>query len=107
MDRAESCAMETPETLVAQTLLHAFLRFRRLSWRQSPVAGLTPSEIMVLACIKRAVPPEGAGLRVSEISSLLQVTAPTMTQHLNELEIHGLVAKHTAPAHRRAVLGQS
>jgi len=87
---------------VAQQLLEAFVRFRRVHWRQSPIAGLTHSELLVLVCIKSAVPVE-AGLRVSEISSLLKVAAPTITQQLNNLAAQGLVEKHRDPADRRAV----
>ncbi len=57
---------------------------------------------MVLVCIKSAVTVE-AGLRVSEISSLLKVAAPTVTQQLNSLAAHGLVEKHSDPEDRRAV----
>lgn len=87
---------------MSQQLLEAFGQFRRLHWRPNPIAGLTHSELMVLVCIKGALPVE-AGLRVSEISSLLRVAAPTITQQLNNLAARGLVEKHSDPADRRAV----
>src|SRR5206468_1039443 len=59
--------------------------------------------MMVLFAIKGAIPADGSGLRVSEISSLLEVAAPTMTQQLNDLETRGFVVRRGDPADRRAV----
>jgi DNA-binding MarR family transcriptional regulator len=95
--------MEVPISPAAHKLMQAFGRLRRLNWRQSPVAGLTPGEMLVLSCSKRTTPPAGAGLRVSEIGNLLRVAAPTITQQLNDLETRGLVEKQSDPHDRRAV----
>jgi DNA-binding MarR family transcriptional regulator len=95
--------MEVPTNPTAHRLMQAFALFRRLNWRQSPMAGLTPGEMMVLSCIKRAAPPEGGGLRVSEIGNLLRVAAPTITQQLNDMETRGYVEKQSDPDDRRAV----
>jgi DNA-binding MarR family transcriptional regulator len=95
--------MGVPTNPTAHRLMHAFALFRRLHWRQSPMAGLTPGEMMVLSCIKRAAPPEGGGLRVSEIGSLLRVAAPTITQQLNDMETRGYIVKQSDPDDRRAV----
>jgi len=95
--------MEAPISPAAHKLMQAFGRLRRLNWRHGPVAGLTPGEMLVLSCIKRATPPEGGGLRVSEIGNLLHVAAPTITQQLNDLETRGLVEKQSDPDDRRAV----
>jgi DNA-binding MarR family transcriptional regulator len=91
---------DSEEDVVAQQLLHAFMRVRRVTGRQTAIGGLTRSEIMVLSCIKRAGLVE---VRVSEISNLLQVAAPTVTQQLNDLESRGFVGKRSDPDDRRAV----
>ena len=96
-------AVETESNTLAQELLYTFGRFRRLHGQQSPVAGLTRSEFMALACIRRGGMPEESGVRVSEISNLLQLAPPTITQQIQELETRGLVEKHSDPDDRRAV----
>ena len=95
--------MEAPTNPTAHKLMQAFALFRRLNLRHSPMAGLTPGEMMVLSCIKRAGLTEGRGLRVSEIGNLLRVAAPTITQQLNDLETRGYVEKQSDPDDRRAV----
>jgi DNA-binding MarR family transcriptional regulator len=111
--------MKTRHDAVAQDLLEAFSQFRRLHWRESPIAGLTPGELRVLMFVRRAAggEPFGHGLgdaegegtgaregaKVSEISSMLRVASPTATQQINELEARGYVERATDPDDRRAV----
>src|SRR3954470_13028770 len=97
--------METKASSSAQRLLGAFMQLRRFDWRQhqAPVSGLSRTELVTLLCIRQEVPPGGAGLRVSEISNMLRVTAPTATQQINDLETRGYVEKHVDPTDRRAV----
>jgi|SRR5579883_1632188 DNA-binding MarR family transcriptional regulator len=42
-------------------------------------------------------------MKVSEISKLMHVTSPTITQMLKGLEAHGLIERHIDPNDRRAV----
>jgi DNA-binding MarR family transcriptional regulator len=90
---------------LAQELFEAFFRFRRLHWKHSPVAGLSPSEIRVLMHLRRmaAVEAAGAGPKVSEISGVLQVAPPTATQLISELESRGYVERAMDRDDRRAV----
>ncbi|TMV48801.1 MarR family transcriptional regulator [Paenibacillus mesophilus] len=62
-----------------------------------------PGEIMVLYYISMNVGDDGPGLMVSEISGKLNVTSPTVTQHINSLEAQELVVRHADPADRRIV----
>ncbi|MDG0809065.1 MarR family winged helix-turn-helix transcriptional regulator [Cohnella rhizosphaerae] len=62
-----------------------------------------PGEIMVLYFISMNVRDGDAGLMVSEISGKLNVTSPTITQHINSLEAQELVSRHADPADRRVV----
>jgi len=87
----------------AQRLIDAFMQFRRLAWRHSPVAGLTPGELMVLGCIRRGATPEVAGLKVSDISGQMNVASPTITQQVTSLEAHGMVERKMDPDDRRVV----
>jgi DNA-binding MarR family transcriptional regulator len=87
----------------AQELMEAFSRFSRLHWHQNPGVGLRPREIMVLHWIRRMTGAEAAGITVSELSGILGVTSPTVTQLLNGLEADGFVARTTDENDRRAV----
>ncbi|GED73072.1 transcriptional regulator [Brevibacillus reuszeri] len=62
-----------------------------------------PGEIMVLYFISVNVTDDSPGLMVSEISGKLNVTSPTVTQHINSLEAQELVERHADPADRRVV----
>jgi len=86
-----------------QKLMESFLQFKKLHWNRSPVAGFKPSEIMVLFCIKKRVKPDEPGIKVSELSSHLKVTSPTITQLVNSLEESGLVERTMDKEDRRAV----
>lgn len=87
----------------AQKLMRAFMRFHRLEWHQRTVAGCTSGEIRILFCIRQAARSGSPEMKVSEISKMLQVTSPTVTQLLKGLEANGLVARHIDPMDRRAV----
>ncbi|RKN66046.1 MarR family winged helix-turn-helix transcriptional regulator [Paenibacillus ginsengarvi] len=62
-----------------------------------------PGEIMVLYFISIHIQENSSGLMVSEISGKLNVTPPTVTQHINSLEAQQLVERHADPADRRVV----
>jgi DNA-binding MarR family transcriptional regulator len=62
-----------------------------------------PGEIMVLYFISTNVKDDSPGLMISEISGKLNVTPPTVTQHINSLEAQELVERHADPADRRFV----
>lgn len=95
--------MEGNQDAAARKLMQAFLQFRRLFRSQSPIEGLRPSEIMVLHFIKAKVGSDGPGIKVSELSAILGVTPPTVTQMINGLVADGFVERSTDPTDRRAV----
>ncbi|MGH2510206.1 MAG: MarR family winged helix-turn-helix transcriptional regulator [Ktedonobacteraceae bacterium] len=78
-------------------LMQAFREFYRSAWQDRPVSGCKPSEIRVLFCIRHGQ------MKVSEISKLLHVTSPSVTQLLKGLETNGLIERHINPTDRRAV----
>jgi DNA-binding MarR family transcriptional regulator len=95
--------MENSENPTAQKLFKALSQFRKTGWHDKQIAGLNPSEIKVLLTIKHGARDGKTDLKVSEISSILHVTAPTVTQIINKLEKDDLVIRNIDPADRRAV----
>src|SRR5216683_6835355 len=87
----------------AQKLFRSFMQFGKAEWHQRSIAGCTPSEIRVLFCIRGGVKPDATDIKVSEISKLLHVTSPTVTQLIKGLEANGLVERNIDPTDRRAV----
>ena len=87
----------------ARKLMMAFMRFGRAEWHERSIMGYKPSEIRVLFCIKKGGRPDGGEINVSEISKLLHVTSPTVTQLIKGLEVEGLVERTINPADRRVV----
>src|SRR5947209_11218311 len=87
---------------LAQKLMRAFMQFHKAEWHQRSIAGCKPSEIRVLFCIKKGIKPDTSEMKVSEISKLLHVTSPTITQLLKGLEANGLIERHIDPTDRRA-----
>ena len=88
---------------MVQRLMRSFMQFNKVGWHHHSVAGCKPSEIRVLFCVKRGMMPGASEIKVSEISRLLHVTSPSVTQLLKSLEANGLIERHIDPADRRAV----
>ncbi len=93
----------TATTITAQRLMRAFMQFGRAEWHQRSIMGYKPSEIRVLFCIKRGGKPGTGESTVSEISKLLHVTSPTVTQLIKGLEAEGLIERTTNLTDRRVV----
>jgi DNA-binding MarR family transcriptional regulator len=87
----------------AQKLLTVFMQFNKIGWHQRLIAGCKPSEIRVLFCIRKGAKSDAYEMNVSEISKLLHVTSPTITQLLKGLEANGLVERHIDQTDRRAI----
>jgi DNA-binding MarR family transcriptional regulator len=87
----------------AQKLLKSFMQFRKTGWHEKKIAGYNPSEFKVLATIKQGANDQKTEMKLSEISQILQVTPPTVTQIINILEKDGLVERTVDPNDRRAV----
>ncbi len=78
-------------------LMQTMREFHRLSWGEHSMAGCKASEIRVLFCIRHGK------MKVSDISKLLHVTSPSVTQLLKGLEANGLIERHMDPIDRRIV----
>ncbi|KOP66088.1 MarR family transcriptional regulator [Bacillus sp. FJAT-18019] len=91
------------EDSVAGRLLYSIRMFHKQEWDQHMISGHTPGEIRVLIGLKHHIEPDGPGMKVSEISSMMNVTSPTITQFINALESKGLVERVMDTQDRRAV----
>ncbi len=80
----------------------AFMQFNKASLNQHPT-GCKMSEIGVLTLISRGAKSGTRTMKVSEISKMLHVTSPSITQVLKGLEANGLIERHVDPADRRTV----
>jgi len=89
---------------IAKELMEAFMQMGRSAIKDGRGKhGYRRSQVMALYCLKDAASQGGPGLRVSEISKKLNVTSPTVTQLLNELEANGLIERKVDARDRRAV----
>jgi DNA-binding MarR family transcriptional regulator len=87
----------------AQKLMETFARFNRVQWKQGAFKGVKPSEIMLMFFLRKRTPPASLGIKVSELSRMLHVTPPTVTQLVNGLVSGGYVERQADEADRRAV----
>ncbi|MGZ4160878.1 MAG: MarR family winged helix-turn-helix transcriptional regulator [Neobacillus sp.] len=101
--KAEVVRMADLDSATAQKLLKSFMQFRKTGWHEKKIAGYNPSEFKVLVTIKHGANDEKTEMKISEISQILQVTSPTVTQVINILEKDGLVERTVDPDDRRAV----
>lgn len=96
--------MQKKTEQIAKQLMESFIHTRRRENRiRSHEGKRKPGEIMVLYAISKNVEKGAPGLMVSEIGEKLNVTSPTITQHINSLEAQGLVERHADASDRRIV----
>lgn len=109
---------QTPTTEAAQRLARSvmqfnkvFMHFHRNDLRHA-FTGCTPGSVGVLFIVRERNRSEAREvqvseahklIKVSEISELMHVTSPTVTQFIKDLEANGLVERHIDPLDRRAV----
>jgi len=100
-DRGEK--VEEKHREVTQNLMNAFFRFRHLHRHGRPMHGLKQSETRILLIVKRKSDETGKGIRISDLSRIMHVTSPTVTQLINRLEEKGLVQRKNDPNDRRYI----
>lgn len=97
--------MESRLSPLARELMITIRRFQHRGKKKhgGPMAGRKQSEGMLLMVLRGRVDHGEPGIMVSEISRILDVTSPTVTQLIKGLETDGLVARGADPSDRRAV----
>ncbi|MFO7612429.1 MAG: MarR family transcriptional regulator [Clostridia bacterium] len=83
--------------------MKAFSHFRKIHWRPGHVRELSPSEFLVLHTIIKAESENPSGLMVSQISILLGIAPPTVTQLVKGLTRKGYLEKSADRNDKRAV----
>jgi DNA-binding MarR family transcriptional regulator len=87
---------------LANRLIKAFMKFHRTHWHNAPASGLSQVETDILENINRAIRRDKVP-RVSDISMMLRVSSPTVTEHLNNLEAQGYVLRTQSKEDKRSV----
>lgn len=86
-------------------LLRAFRKLRHIQFhaRGPMIEGCTNSETILLLVLRRSMRKGSPGLKASELSGLLRISSPSVTQMVNVLEARGLLERSVDPDDRRAV----
>ncbi|MCL6570853.1 MAG: MarR family transcriptional regulator [Bacillus sp. (in: Bacteria)] len=91
------------EGTTVQKLQKSFMQFKKTGWHEKKINRFNPSDYKVLATIQQGANEKNTEMKISEISQVLQVTPPTVTQIINNLERDGLVERTVDQEDRRAV----
>jgi DNA-binding MarR family transcriptional regulator len=89
---------------IAKTLYRSFERFRHVMKGPPSFTDLKGSEMGILFHIKGGFTGGTQGVKVSELSSRMHVTSPSITQVVTTLEERGLVERKMDMDDRRSVL---
>jgi DNA-binding MarR family transcriptional regulator len=89
---------------IARILYRSFDQFRRIMKGPPNFTDLKQSEMGLLFHIKNGCSEGTEGIKVSELSSRLHVTSPSITQLVTGLEERGLVERKMDREDRRSVL---
>lgn len=95
--------MEDNKELIVEKIMKCLAEFRRFHKHKSPISSLTHSETMVLFSVRNYVEIHHIGVKTSELSNILNVASPTITQQINSLETRGFVERNIDKEDRRAV----
>jgi DNA-binding MarR family transcriptional regulator len=88
---------------IARQLYRSFDKFRRIMKGPPSISNLKPSEMGLLFHIMHHANVDSDGVRVSELSSRMHVTSPSVTQLVTSLEERGYVTRAMDREDRRSV----
>jgi len=103
--KSEVNGLQQEQKTIAKQLMDSYFQsIPRRNWmHKTAKSDHKPGETMVLYFISRLTQGDRPGVMVSEISEKLNLTSPTITQHINSLEAQGLVRRQDDPDDRRVV----
>ncbi|WP_308636779.1 MarR family winged helix-turn-helix transcriptional regulator [Paenibacillus silvisoli] len=95
---------EHDHSSTAHDLIRAMRQLRNIAMNnRKPFENCTPAETMTLFCVGRGMEHHPDGLKASELSAIMNVASPTLTQTVNVLTARGLLERSADPADRRVV----
>ncbi|GAB6991210.1 MarR family winged helix-turn-helix transcriptional regulator [Paenibacillus pini] len=94
---------QAEELTTAKKLMMAIMRFNKAGFRQRIIEGVKMSEMRLMFIVNKSKKQGTSGLKVSEISSMLGVTSPTVTQMIKSLESKEWIERTMDDEDRRAV----
>lgn len=89
---------------VTKRMADTFEKFIKADWRKQSKWGIKSSEVRVLLCIKKLSLENQDGVNISQISKMLIVTSPTVTQMIKSLSNNGFVARSIDSLDRRVAV---
>ncbi len=92
------------QTLLAQELAQTIARFWREGRPHGSYQGIKQSEFMLLVVLTNFNGPVFSGIKISDLSSRMQITPAAVTHMINSLEEGGYVERLADPTDRRIVL---
>ncbi len=87
---------------ITNELVKTIKNFKRSSKHIFPNIGIKPGEMMLLMCINESS-KEQEGIKANELSEIMKVSTPLITQLLNSLISKDLITKDTDKIDKRAV----
>ncbi|EUJ33655.1 MarR family transcriptional regulator [Listeria floridensis FSL S10-1187] len=96
--------MQSEELDLGQSVVRAFMHFKRAEMMNFQIDGYTKAEIRFMFTLFHGVRMSDSelGVSVSEIGKRLRVSKPSVTQQINALEGKGLITRIQNPADKRA-----
>jgi len=92
--------MENSVDVLAKELMDSLMQFKRLHFKGNTDPVLKPSEIILLHHLCEI---NLEGIKVSELSDMMKVKSPTITQCISSLEANGFVERSIDLIDRRVV----
>lgn len=91
-------------TLLAEQLARTIAHFWRFGRHKGSFQGIKQSEFMLLLNLAHLTGNSTSGIRVSDLSTQLQITSVAVSQMVKSLEENGYVERSADPTDRRVVL---
>lgn len=92
------------KTVLAQELASTIAQFWRVGRPHGSYQGIKQSEFMLLVAMTHCTAPDSRGIKISDLSTRMQITPAAVTHMINSLEKGEYVERLADPSDRRIVL---
>ncbi|MBL4931879.1 MarR family winged helix-turn-helix transcriptional regulator [Clostridium paridis] len=90
--------------ILAKEILETFLRFKKMHMEESKPKDIKKNECILLMLIDDRTCPGSKGIKVSELSTILDITPAAVTHMINSLEQKDYLERLSDKTDRRIVL---